>query len=86
MEENKVIGFMFTQPLHKTLRQMRLATIALLAVSCDIMYRLVDILEAGTSLSPGQTTAAVATLAAAVFAALWKGISNLAEPHRADDA
>ena len=85
MQDNKVFGFLFTQPLHKSLRQMRLATIVLLLVSCDIMYRLIAILETGTSLSPGQTTAAVATLAAAVFAAIWKGISNLAEPHRADD-
>ena len=49
------------------------------------MYRLVAILEKGGELSPAQTMGAVATLAAAVFAAIWKGISNLAEAHKNDD-
>lgn len=81
----KMFGFAFQQPIHKTLRQMRIATILLLMVSVDIMYRLVSILEKGGELSPAQTMGAVATLAAAVFAAIWKGISNLAESHKSDD-
>lgn len=82
---DKMFGFVFQQPIHKTLRQMRIATILLLVVSVDIMYRLVAILEKGGELSPAQTMGAVATLAAAVFAAIWKGISNLAEAHKDDD-
>lgn len=81
----KMFGFIFQQPIHKTLRQMRIATILLLVASVDIMYRLVAILEKGGELSPAQTMGAVATLAAAVFAAIWKGISNLAEAHKDDD-
>lgn len=81
----KMFGFIFQQPIHKTLRQMRIATILLLVASVDIMYRLVAILEKGGELSPAQTMGAVATLAAAVFAAIWKGISNLAEAHKNDD-
>lgn len=81
----KMFGFIFQQPIHKTLRQMRVATILLLVASVDIMYRLVVILEKGGELSPAQTMGAVATLAAAVFAAIWKGISNLAEVHKNDD-
>ncbi len=81
----KMFGFIFQQPIHKTLRQMRIATILLLFASVDIMYRLVAILEKGGELSPAQTMGAVATLAAAVFAAIWKGISNLAEAHKEDD-
>ena len=82
---NKMFGFIFEQPIHKTLRQMRVATILILFVSLDIMYRLVSILEAGGELSPSQTMGAVATLGGAVFAAIWRGISNLSEPHKADD-
>lgn len=82
---DKMFGFVFQQPIHKTLRQMRIATILLLIISVDIMYRLVAILEKGGELSPTQTMGAVGTLAAAVFAAIWKGISNLAEAHKDDD-
>lgn len=80
-----MFGFIFNQPIHVTLRQMRIATIAILVVSIDIMYRLVAILEAGGELSPAQTMGAVATLAGAVFAAIWRGISNLSEAHKKDD-
>ena len=82
---NNVVGFVWTQPLHKTLRQMRIATVCLLLVSVDIMYRLVTILEQAGTLSPEQTVGAVGVLAGSVFAIIWKGISNLSEPHRQDD-
>lgn len=80
-----MFDFVWTQPIHVTLRQMRIATILLLCVSVDIMYRLVAILEKGGELSPAQTMSSVGVLAAAVFAAIWKGITNLSEPHKADD-
>ena len=82
---NLMFGFILTQPIHKTLRQMRIATICLLIVSIDLMYHLVHILERGNELSPSQATGAVAALATAIFATIWKGISNLAEPHKDDD-
>lgn len=82
---SKMFGFIFNQPIHKSLRQMRVATIVLLGISVDIMYRLVEILEKGGDISPAQTMGVVGTLAAAVFAAIWKGISNLAEVHKDDD-
>ena len=81
----EMFGFIFEQPIHKTLRQMRLATVGMLFVSVDIMYRLVGILEKGGELSPAQTMGAVATLAAAVFAAIWRSIANLSESHKEDD-
>lgn len=83
--KNPVFGFIWTQPIHKTLRQMRLATIIMLAVSIDIMYRLVAILEKGGTLSPEQTVGAVGVLAGGMFAIIWKGINNLSEPHKSDD-
>lgn len=80
----KMLGFIIEQPLHKTLRQMRVATIIMLFLSFDIMYRLVEILESDSSLSPAQTVGAVATLAAAIFATIWNGINNLSKPHKSD--
>lgn len=86
MESIKLMfGFIWTQPIHKTLRQMRIATITLLCVSVHMMYKLIAILEQGSVISVEQTVGAVGVLAAAVFATIWKGISNLSEPHRNDD-
>lgn len=81
----KPFEFLWTQPIHKSLRQLRVATIVLLFVSMDIMYRLVAILENSSEMSTNQAIGAVATLAGAIFAAIWKGISNLAESHREDE-
>ena len=83
MPLKEMFGFLWSQPIHKTLRQMRVATIALLFVSVDIMYRLIDIL--GAAISMEQTIAAVGVLAAAVFATIWKGIQNLSDVHKDDD-
>ena len=80
-----MFGFIFTQPIHKTLRQMRVATVVLLGWSAYIMERLVAILEAGEGVSDAQFYGAVGVLAAAVFATIWKGIQNLSEPHKEDD-
>lgn len=82
---NKMFGFIFRQPIHKTLRQMRIATICLLLVSMDIMYRLVRILEHAGQMSTEQTIGAVGALAAGVFATIWTGVKNLSEPQKDDD-
>lgn len=82
---NAMFSFIWTQPIHKTLRQMRVATIILLVISVDIMYRLVAILENASALSKTEVYASVGVLAAAVFATLWRGISNLAESHKQDE-
>ena len=81
----KMLGFIVDQPLHKSIRQLRIPTLMMLFASVDIMYRLIAILEQGSTLSPNQTMGAVATLAAAVFASIWRGISNLSESQKNDD-
>lgn len=82
---DNMFGFILKQPMHKTIRQLRVVTILLLLMSRDIMYRLLGILERNSELSSGETMAVVGTLTAAVFATIWKGISNMAEPHKDDD-
>lgn len=80
-----MFGFIIEQPIHHTIRQLRIFTVLLLLVSVDIMYRLITILENASELSPTQTVGAVAVLAATIFAAIWKGIGNLAEAHKKDE-
>lgn len=82
---SNMFGFVVKQPIHKSLRQMRFIAIIVIGVSIDILYRLVSILESTSALSPVQTVGVVGTLAAAVLGAIWKGISNLSEGHKADD-
>lgn len=80
-----MFGFIVEQPLHKSLRQMRIATIIVLSVCIDIMYELVEILRTGGNLSPSETVAAVAGLATVMVGAIWKGISNLSDKHHNDE-
>ncbi len=79
-----VLGDVFKQPLHKTLRQYRFMTIIVLGCSIDIMYRLLGLLEEANRLSEGQHIAAIVGLATALITAIWKGIANLSEPHKED--
>lgn len=79
-----MLGSIWSQPLHKTLREYRLATVIVLVVSLDIMYRLLSLLEEANRLSDGQHIAAVVGLATALITAIWKGIANLAQAHHDD--
>lgn len=77
------IKFLAEQPLHKSLRQLRIPTMVILGVSVDILYRLVELLDSA-QLSGDQATASIVTLAGVVIAAIWKGINSLAESHKED--
>lgn len=82
---SKVFGFIFVQPIHKTLRQMRVATIVLLGVSIHMMYKIIGIFERSDAISDNQSIAALAVLAGTLMTTIWKGIQNLADPHKDDD-
>lgn len=79
-----VFGSIWSQPLHKTLREYRVITVVFLMASMHIMYRLLDVIEEANRLSEGQQIAAVVGLATALITAIWKGIANLAEAHHDD--
>lgn len=82
---NNMFSFIWTQPIYKTLRQMKLATMILLVVSIDIMYRLINFLEHANALSPAESVAAVGVLMAAIFATVWKSVADLSKPYKSDD-
>lgn len=82
---NNMFSFIWTQPIYKTLRQMKIAPMILLGVSVDIMYRLLAILESANALSPAESMAAVGALMAAIFGVVWKSIHDLSIPYKSDD-
>jgi len=79
----KALEFIWTQPLHKTLRQMRFVTIGVLVASIDILYRLVGVLQAG-DLST-EKAVAVTGLAATVFGGIWKAVDSVKDVYKDDD-
>lgn len=83
MKIPKALHFIVEQPLHLTLRQFRIPTLVVLWVSIDILYKLVSLLES-LELSEGQASTAIIGFATVVLGAIWKGINNLAESHKAD--
>lgn len=82
---NNMFGFIITQPIYKTLRQMRVIQVTLLSVSIHIMYRLVDILEKAGTLSPAEALGAGGVLLGTLFATVWKAVSDLNKPYKSDD-
>jgi len=77
-----VFGFMWTQPLHVTLRQMRIVQIALIISSQILLYRIVDNMKA---LDPTQAAIAYGVLAAALVTQIWTSVSGMHKGNTRDD-
>jgi Kef-type K+ transport system membrane component KefB len=77
-----VFGFMWTQPLHVTLRQMRIVQIALIVSSQILLYRIVDNMKA---LDPTQAAIAYGVLAAALVTQIWTSVSGMHKGNTRDD-
>jgi len=71
---SKVLGYMVEQPLHVTLRQMRLIHIFALYSADKLLWELVSILE---GLDPVAAATATGAIAAALIAAIWRGLDGL---------
>jgi hypothetical protein len=78
---DSMFGFIFKQPIHITLRQMRIIQVALIFSSQGILWYIVQRLE---FLDPTQSVMAYGTIAAALIAAIWKGVDSLHRPNEAD--
>ena len=78
---NKMFGFIFEQPLHITLRQMRIVHIFALYSADRLVWDLVGLLK-----GLDKTAAATATgaIAAALIAAIWRGLDGLNNPVNKD--
>lgn len=83
MESFKAIfGFIFSQPIHVTLRQMRIAQVMLIFSSQALLWKIVDELKL---LDPTQAAMAFGAIAAALIAAIWKGVDSLHKGNIKDD-
>jgi len=83
MEHFKAMfGFIFSQPIHVTLRQMRIVQVMLIFSSQALLWKIVDELKL---LDPTQAAMAFGAIAAALIAAIWKGIDSLHKGNTKDD-
>lgn len=76
---NNMFGFIWTQPIHVSLRQMRLIHVALIINSQWLLWAIVGKLH---QLDPVQSAIAYGAIAAALIAVIWKGIDGL---HKSND-
>lgn len=76
-----MFGFIVSQPIHKTLRDLRLIQVGLIVSSQLILWRIVDRLEA---LDPSQAAMAYGTIAVTLIAAIWKAVDGLHRPNAPD--
>lgn len=71
---NKMFGYIFEQPLHVTLRQMRLIHIFALYSADRLLWALVGMLA---DFDPVAAATATGAIAAALIAAIWRGLDGL---------
>ena len=81
---NNIFGFIITDPLHESLRKMRFVSIALIAVSVDIMYRLVAVIEQSKALDSVEGLSAMGVLALGVLTSIYKAVDNITASHGKD--
>lgn len=79
---NDVFGFAFKQPLHVTLRQMRIVPVGLIISSQLLLWEIVRSLKL---LDPTQSAMAFGTIAVALITAIWKGLESLHKGNNKDD-
>lgn len=79
---SNVFGFMVKQPLHITLRQMRIVPVGLIISSQLLLWEIVRTLKL---LDPSQAAMAFGAIAAALIAAIWKGVDSLHRSNIKDD-
>jgi len=77
-----MFGFIWTQPIHMTLRQMRIVPVGLIVSSQLLLWEIVRTLK---TLDPAQAAMAFGAIAAALIAAIWKGVDSLHRSNNKDD-
>lgn len=79
---SNVFGFIISQPIHISLRQMRILPVGLLVNSQLLLWYIVD--KLGT-LDPVQSAMAYGTIAVTLLGMIWKGFDSLLKAHHRDD-
>ena len=80
---NNIFGFMFTQPLHKTLQQMRVIHVSALYVTYHwantVINKLIEV-----SVTPDNQVTVITLyigLYGTLLATFWKSINDMRTPH-----
>jgi hypothetical protein len=79
----KMFGFIWQQPIHVTLRQMRIVPVGLIISSQLLLWEIVRSLKL---LDPTQAAVAYGAIAAALITAIWQGLKFIKEGNEKDDS
>ena len=79
---DNMLGFIIKQPLHVTLRQMRIVPVGLIISSQLLLWEIVRSLKV---LDATQAAMAFGAIAAALIAAIWKSVDSLHRSNLKDD-
>jgi hypothetical protein len=77
-----VFSFMWTQPLHVTLRQMRVIPVGLIVSSQLLLWEIVRSLK---SLDPTQSAMAYSAIGLALITSIWQGLKHITDKAAKDD-
>lgn len=78
----RMFGFIVKQPIHVTLRQMRIIQVALIISSQMLLWRIVDALKV---LDPSQAAMAFGAIAAALIAQIFSAVNSIHKGNVKDD-
>ena len=79
---NSMFGFIWKQPVHVSLRQMRLLQVGLVINSQWLLWVIVGKLEI---LEPTQAAVALGAIAAALIAQIWAAVGSVHKSNVRDD-
>ena len=77
-----VFSFLWTQPLHVTLRQMRVIPVGLIISSQLLLWEIVRSLK---SLDPTQSAMAYSAIGLALITSIWQGLKHITDKAAKDD-
>lgn len=77
-----VFGFIVKQPLHVTLRQMRIVPVGLIISSQLLLWEVVRSLK---QLDPTQAAMAYSAIGLALITAIWQGLKHITDKAEKDD-
>lgn len=79
---DNVFGFMVKQPLHVTLRQMRIVPVGLIISSQLLLWEIVRMLKI---LDPTQAAMAYSAIGLALITSIWQGLKHITDSTSKDD-
>lgn len=79
---DNMLGFLVRQPIHVSLRQMRIVPIYLIFSSQDILLEIVRNLKI---VDPVQSAIAYSTIAVTLITCIWQGLKYIREGNVKDD-